>query len=113
MAVRWKKGAAPMVVPGIRVVIEISCFNVRVEICGFDPKYEFLEGVAMRTLDSPGEGLASVLMIRVSFSDWKGLTARSYDIPLLLTGCRIGSDHIPLAPPIACSLRLVRTGRSR
>lgn len=33
MVVRWKNGAAPMVVPGIRVGIAMSVFAVRVAIC--------------------------------------------------------------------------------
>ena len=65
------------------------------------------------TRESPGEGLESVLRMRVSFSVWKGLTGRSCATPFDLMGCLIGNDHIPLAPPIACSLRFVRIGRSR
>lgn len=64
------------------------------------------------TLESPGDGVASVLMISVSFSVWNGFAGRSNVDPLTLTGCRTGRDHIPRAPPIACILRFVRVGRS-
>jgi hypothetical protein len=39
-----------------------------------------------RTLENPGEGLISVLIIKVSISAWNGFIGFSYDIPLALTG---------------------------
>ena len=64
------------------------------------------------TLERPGDGVASVLMINVSFSVWKGFAGRSKVDPLTFTGCRTGIDHIPRAPPIACILRFVLVGKS-
>lgn len=96
MAVPWKNGAAPRVTPGIRVVIVMSDCDERVAI-----------------RDSPGEGFASVLMMTESFSAWKGFAGFSnVPPPLTLTACRMGSDHIPRPPPIACSLRFDRVGIS-
>lgn len=65
------------------------------------------------TLDKPGDGFASVLMITASFPPWWGFDSRSYVDPLTLTAWRTVSDHIPRPPPIACNFRFTREGRSR
>jgi hypothetical protein len=68
MAVRWKKGAAPTVVPGILVVIVMSFFDEREAIWCKMSSEKVTISSKMFTLDSPGDGLASVLMMMVSFS---------------------------------------------
>jgi hypothetical protein len=75
IAVLWKNGAAPIVVPGIRVVTVMSLLAVREAIWTttseqFRKKYTQDKKERRHTRESPGEGLASVLIIRVSFSDW-------------------------------------------
>ena len=64
------------------------------------------------TRDEPGDGFALVLMITVLLSAWNGLEGRSNVVPPVLTCCRMGKDHIPRPPPMACSLRLDRVGMS-
>ena len=68
--------------------------------------------MALRTLDNPGEGFASVLMMTVSISPRRGFVGLSKVPPLDLTDCRMGRDHIPRPPPIACNLRFERVGMS-
>ena len=75
MVVRWKNGAAPMVVPGIRVGIVRSDFVVRVAIC--DGLASKTHNVIILTRETPGEGLASVLIIIVSISAANGPAAFS------------------------------------
>ena len=67
----------------------------------------------MLTREKPGDGIASVPRIKESFSAWYGFAGRSYGTPLTLTAVRTARDHTPRAPPIACTLRFVRVGRSR
>lgn len=67
----------------------------------------------MLTRERPGDGIVSVPRIKESFSAWYGFAGRSYGTPLTLTAVRTERDHTPRAPPIACSLRFVRVGRSR
>lgn len=68
--------------------------------------------MAVRTLDNPGDGFASVLMMTVSISPRRGFVGLSKVPPLDLTDCRMGRDHIPRPPPMACSLRFERVGMS-
>lgn len=77
IAVHWKKGAAPIVVPGIRVEIASSVFAARVATYYWLWKTHAKLWL-IRTLDTPGEGLASVLIITVSCSLY---VAFSYDVP--------------------------------
>jgi hypothetical protein len=100
IAVRWKKAPAPIVVPGMRVEIKISplaplaAIYRETQICA---RHRLLKP----TRENPGEGLMSVLKIKESFSPWNGFIGFSYENPLAFTGCRIGNDHRPRAPPMA------------
>lgn len=73
IAVPWKKGAAPTVVPGMRVVIEISLFKVREAIYRAKSSQGTLSPLGpvnvILTRESPGDGFASVLMITASLSE--------------------------------------------
>jgi len=126
-----------MVVPGMRFVIATSFLFDLVAICKEKRKVRINQQEEQevdesnkaqhlststqqqmvkkreRTLEKPGDGLISVLIINVSVSPWKGFIGFSYDIPLALTGCRIGKDHSPRAPPIIWSFLFAITGRSR
>lgn len=74
----------------------------------------FQRWMETRTRDTPGDGLASVLIMIVSLSPANNpQLVFSYDVPLTLWDCRTGIDQIPRAPPKTWSLRFVRTGRSR
>lgn len=78
MAVRWKKGPAPIVVTANRVVMARSFLVLRDAICTLVSDHErerlreSLE-IDRLTRDRPGDGFTSVLTITVSLSVWKGL----------------------------------------
>lgn len=69
--------------------------------------------IAQLTREMPGLGVASVLMMIESLSDFSGLGGTWYEEPFTLTAWRTDNDQTPRAPPIACSFRFVRVGRSR
>ena len=72
IAVLWKNGPAPMVVPGIRVVIEMSFFALVAIWSKPRINKETAIDKKERTREKPGDGFASVLRSKVSFSAWKG-----------------------------------------